>query len=106
MKHYLKVTDRQFSEAAGVAQGVAPAQVIGNQGISENSPTQKNKAYHVMSFHVMPAKGGQVGDEGLHPISFEAFKKRAFVHLPKTIGVHADFEWFYRNGCQEMAGAE
>ena len=36
MKHYLPFTDRQFSEAAGVAQGVAPAQVIGNQGISEN----------------------------------------------------------------------
>ena len=43
MKHYLQVTDRQFSEAAGVAQGVAPAQVIGNQGISENSQTLKKK---------------------------------------------------------------
>ena len=51
MKHYLKVTDRQFSEAAGVAQGVAPAQVIGNQGISENSPTLKNKAFPVIDHH-------------------------------------------------------
>ena len=51
MKHYLKVTDRQFSEAAGVAQGVAPAQVIGNQGISENSPTLKNKAFPIIDLH-------------------------------------------------------
>ncbi len=51
MKHYLQVTDRQFSEAAGVAQGVAPAQVIGNQGISENSPTLKNKASPVIDHH-------------------------------------------------------
>ena len=51
MKHYLQVTDRQFSEAAGVAQGVAPAQVIGNQGISENSPTLKNKAFPVIDHH-------------------------------------------------------
>ena len=51
MKHYLKVTDRQFSEDAGVAQGVAPAQVIGNQGISENSPTLKNKAFPVIDHH-------------------------------------------------------
>ena len=47
MKHYLQVTDRQFSEAAGVA----PAQVIGNQGISENSPTLKNKAFPVIDHH-------------------------------------------------------
>ena len=51
MKHYLQVTDRQFSEAAGVAQGMAPAQVIGNQGISENSPTLKNKAFPVIDHH-------------------------------------------------------
>ena len=51
MKHYLQVTDRQFSEDAGVAQGVAPAQVIGNQGISENSPTLKNKAFPIIDLH-------------------------------------------------------
>ena len=51
MKHYLQVTDRQFSEAAGVAQGMAPAQVIGNQGMSENSPTVKNKAFPVIDHH-------------------------------------------------------
>ena len=51
IKHYLQVTDRQFSEAAGVAQGVAPAQVIGNQGISEKSPTLKNKAFPVIDHH-------------------------------------------------------
>ena len=51
MKHYLQVTDRQFSEAAGVAQGMAPAQVIGNQGILENSPTLKNKAFPVIDHH-------------------------------------------------------
>ena len=51
VKRYLQVTDKQFSEAAGVAQGVAPAQVIGNQGISENSPTLKNKAFPVIDHH-------------------------------------------------------
>ncbi len=51
VKRYLEVTDRQFSEAAGVAQRVAPAQVIGNQGISENSPTLKNKAFPVIDHH-------------------------------------------------------
>ena len=34
-----------------MAQGVAPAQVIGNQGISENSPTLKNKAFPVIDHH-------------------------------------------------------
>ena len=29
-----------------------------------------NKAYHVMSYHDMPATGGQVGDEGLEPPTF------------------------------------
>ena len=48
MKHYLQVTDRQFSEAARVAQGVAPAQVIGTQGISKKSPTLKNNAFPVI----------------------------------------------------------
>lgn len=36
---------------AGVAQGVAPAQVPGNQGISENSPILKNKALPVIDHH-------------------------------------------------------
>ena len=36
---------------AGVAQGVAPAQVAGNQGISENSPILKNKALPVIDHH-------------------------------------------------------
>ena len=30
---------------------MAPAQVIGNQGISENSPTLKNKAFPVIDHH-------------------------------------------------------
>ena len=51
VKRYLQVTDKQYSEAAGVAQGVGPAQVIGNQGISENSPTLKNKAFPVIDHH-------------------------------------------------------
>ena len=55
VKRYLQVTDKQFSEAAGVAQGVAPAQVIGNQGISENSPTLKKQSISphrpIMSCH-------------------------------------------------------
>ena len=34
-----------------MAAGVAPAQVFGNQGISENSPTLKNKAFPVIDHH-------------------------------------------------------
>ena len=67
MKHYLQVTDRQFSEAAGVAQGVAPAQVIGNQGISENSPTLENSAFRDSDRQATTRKMPQVGDEGLEP---------------------------------------
>ena len=63
MKHYLQVTDRQFSEAAGVA----PAQVICNQGIPENSPILKNKAFPVIAPHAMSGVCSQVGDEGLEP---------------------------------------
>ena len=51
---------------------MAPAQAIGNQGISENSPTLKNKVFHVMSYHDMPAIGGQVGDEGGELLPFSA----------------------------------
>ena len=39
--------------------------VMPRHAVSAKSPTLENKAYHVMSFHVMPAVGGQVGDEGL-----------------------------------------
>ena len=67
MKYYLQVTDRQFSEAAGMAQGVAPAQVIGNQGISENSPTLKNKAFPIIDLHGQSQEMPLVGDEGLEP---------------------------------------
>ena len=70
MKHYLQVTDRQFSEAAGVAQGLAPAQVIGNQGISENSPTLKNKAFPVIDHHDPSQEMPLVGDEGLELLPF------------------------------------
>ena len=72
MKHYLQVTDRQFSEAAGVAQGVAPAQVIGNQGKSENSPTLKNKASPVIDHHDLSQEMPLVGDEGLELLPFSA----------------------------------
>ena len=71
VKRYLQVTDKQFSEAAGVAQGVAPAQVIGNQGISENSPTLKNNAFPVIDHHDLSQEMPLVSDEGARPISFE-----------------------------------
>ena len=51
MKHYLQITERQFLEAAGVAQGVAPMHVRGRQDISEKSPTLKNKAFPVIDRH-------------------------------------------------------
>ena len=79
MKHYLQVTDRQFSEAAGVAQGVAPAQVIGNQGISENSPTLKNKAFPVIDHHDLSQEMPLVGDEGLERWCSKAFIYRSSV---------------------------
>ena len=46
----LRVQSKHHSGCRGVA-GVAPAQVIGNQGISENSPTLKNKAFPVIDHH-------------------------------------------------------
>ena len=79
MKHYLQVTDRQFSEAAGVAQGVAPAQVIGNQGISENSPTLKNKAFPIIDLHGQSQEMPLVGDEGLERWCSKAFVYRSNV---------------------------
>ena len=93
MKHYLQVTDRQFSEAAGVAQGVAPAQVIGNQGISENSPTLKNKAIPVIAPHAMSGVCSQVGDEGLERWCSKAFIYRSSVragHFSGGAGGGAD----------------
>ena len=42
--------------AAGVVQGVAPAQVLANQGISENSPALKNKAFPVIDHHDLSQK--------------------------------------------------
>ncbi|MQG87360.1 MAG: hypothetical protein FI699_00625 [SAR202 cluster bacterium] len=39
--------------------------VIEGHERSTGSQTLENKAYHVMSYHDMPAIGGQVGDEGL-----------------------------------------
>ena len=39
--------------------------VMPSHAVSAKSQTLKNKAYHVMSYHDMPAIGGQVGDEGL-----------------------------------------
>ena len=79
MKHYLQVTDRQFSEAAGVAQGVAPAQVIGNQGISENSPTLKNKAFPIIDLHGQSQEMPLMGDEGLELWCSKAFIYRSNV---------------------------
>jgi len=38
-----------------------------SHSVSAKSQTLENKAYHVMSYHDMPAIGGQVGDEGLEP---------------------------------------
>ena len=56
------------------AQVGATSHVLASQGptpaLVANRPTLENKANHGMSFHVMPAKGGQVGDEGLELLRF------------------------------------
>ena len=52
------------SQKAGPKAGPELA-VMPSHAVSAKSQTLENKAYHVMSFHDMPAIGGQVGDEGL-----------------------------------------
>ena len=67
-KHYLKVTDGHMAagclvsacQKAGLSVTAMPSHAV-----SAKSQALKNKAYHVMSYHDMPAIGGQVGDEGL-----------------------------------------
>ena len=49
---------------------MAPAQVIGNQGISENSPTLKNKAFPIIDLHGQSQEMPLVGDEGLELLPF------------------------------------
>ena len=73
-KHYLKVTDGHMASGSllTASQKVGPKvgpelAVMPSHAVSAKSQTLENKAYHVMSFHVMPAIGGQVGDEGLEP---------------------------------------
>ena len=69
-KHYLKVTDDHMAagclvsacQKAGLSVTAMPSHAV-----SAKSQTLENKAYHVMSYHDMPAIGGQVGDEGLEP---------------------------------------
>ena len=48
------------SQKAGLSVTAMPSHAV-----SAKSQTRENKAYHVMSYHFMPAIGGQVGDEGL-----------------------------------------
>ena len=47
-----------------------------SHAVSAKSQTLENKAYHVMSYHDMPAIGGQVGDEGLEPTRVSHSKQR------------------------------
>ena len=54
------------SQKAGPKAGPELA-VMPSHAVSAKSLTLENKAYHVMSYHDMPAIGGQVGDEGLEP---------------------------------------
>ena len=71
-KHYLKVTDGHMAagclvsacQKAGPKAGLSVT-AMPSHAVSAKSQTLENKAYHVMSYHDMPAIGGQVGDEGL-----------------------------------------
>ena len=73
-KHYLKVTDGHMAagclvsacQKAGPKAGLSVT-AMPSHAVSAKSQTLENKAYHVMSYHDMPAIGGQVGDEGLEP---------------------------------------
>ena len=73
-KHYLKVTDGHMAAGCLVSAGQKAGPKAGlsvtampSHAVSAKSQTLENKAYHVMSYHDMPAIGGQVGDEGLEP---------------------------------------
>ena len=73
-KHYLKVTDGHMAagclvsacQKAGPKAGLSVT-AMPSHAVSAKSQTLENKAYHVMSYHDMPAIGGQVGDEGREP---------------------------------------
>ena len=56
------------SQKAGPKAGLSVT-AMPSHAVSAKSQTLENKAYHVMSYHDMPAIGGQVGDEGLEPFS-------------------------------------
>ena len=78
-KHYLKVTDGHMAagclvsacQKAGPKAGLSVT-AMPSHAVSAKSQTLENKAYHVMSYHDMPAIGGQVGDEGLELLPFSA----------------------------------
>ena len=78
-KHYLKVTDGHMAagclvsacQKAGLSVTAMPSHAV-----SAKSQTLENKAYHVMSYHDMPAIGGQVGDEGLEPTCVSPLNNR------------------------------
>ena len=74
-KHYLKVTDGHMSAGSllTASQKAGPElAIMPSHAVSAKSQTLENKAYHVMSYHDMPAIGGQVGDEGLELWPFSA----------------------------------
>ena len=59
------------SQKAGPELAVMPSHAV-----SAKSQTLENKAYHVTSYHDMPAIGGQVGDEGLEPTCVSPLNNR------------------------------
>ncbi len=59
-----------------------------SHAVSAKSQTLENKAYHVMSFHVMPAVGGQVGDEGLEAFGSYPLFNRLRPVLITRLGAH------------------
>ena len=78
-KHYLKVTDGHMSAGSllTASQKAGPElAIMPSHAVSAKSQTLENKAYHVMSYHDMPAIGGQVGDEGLEPTCVSALNNR------------------------------
>ena len=74
--------------AAGVAQRVAPAQVLGYQGISEKSPTLKTKSFPIIDLHGQSQEMPLVGDDGLEPFGSHPLFTRLRPVLVKQLGAH------------------
>ena len=73
------------SQKAGPKAGLSVT-AMPSHAVSAKSQTLENKAYHVMSYHDMPAIGGHVGDEGLERWCSTALIYRSSVRAGRFAG--------------------